>query len=247
MRVALFVPCLTENFHPHTAISTVNILNFLGVKTEYVRNQTCCGLPAYNSGHIKEVIPLARHFINLFNKKDYVVAPSGSCVAMIRSFYQKLDLGQKEKSILHELNQKIFEITEFIVDVLHVTDLNGFFSHKITYHDSCILNRELGIKEQPRILLRSIRGVEFIEMAGSDECCGFGGTFSAKFSQLSISILKKKCENIRKTGAEFCVGADSSCLMNIGGYLAKNNMGIKILHIMDLLAGSMGLSSEERL
>ncbi len=241
MKVALFIPCLSEHLYPESAIAMVNVLEHIGVEIEYVENQTCCGQPAFNSGYREEVIPLAERFIEMFHDKEYVVAPSGSCVTMVRKFYYDLDIRDKLKPALDELAGKIYEFTEFLVDVAKVEELGGSFPHRVTYHDSCHLNRELGIHEQPRRLIRGIKDIDFVEMEQSEMCCGFGGTFSYKFADLSTSMAARKCQYIENSGAEFCIGADSSCLMNIEGYLRKHNMRAKTLHIAELLAKSLGM------
>ncbi len=239
MKVALFIPCLSEHLYPESAIAMVNVLQHVGIESEYVENQTCCGQPAFNSGYRKEIIPLAERFIDMFHDKEYVVAPSGSCVTMVRKFYYDLDIRDKLKPALDELAGKIFEFTEFLVDVAKVEDLGGSFPHRVTYHDSCHLNRELGVNEQPRRLIRNIKDIDFVEMEQPDICCGFGGTFSYKFADLSTSMAARKCQYIENSGAEFCIGADSSCLMNIEGYLRKHNMRAKTMHIAELLAKSL--------
>ncbi len=241
MKVSLFIPCLSEHLFPESAISMVKVLRHIGAEIDYVENQTCCGQPAFNSGYRKEIVPVAERFIKLFRGKEYVVAPSGSCTAMVRKFYHELDIRDDLKPDLEDLSRRIFEFTEFLVDVAKVDGMGGQFAHKVTYHDSCHLLRELGIREQPRQLIRGIKGIEFVEMEKPDTCCGFGGTFSYKFSDLSIAMVARKCRYIEESGAEFVVGADSSCLMNIEGYLRKHEMKAKSLHIADLLAQSLSL------
>lgn len=239
MKISLFIPCLTEHLYPESALSMVKILNHLGHEVEYVENQTCCGQPAFNSGYRKEIIPIAERFIELFKDEEVIVAPSGSCVAMIRVFYRELAIRKELIPGLEALNQKIFEFTEFLVDVLKVTRLGGRYPHKVTYHDSCHLNRELGVREQPRELIRGIRDIDFVEMEKSDICCGFGGTFSYKQKGISIEMVKRKCKYIDESEADFCIGADSSCLMNIDGYLMKHRMKARTMHIAELLAKSL--------
>jgi len=239
MKVALFIPCLSEHLFPESAISMVKILRHLNVQVEYVNNQTCCGQPAFNSGYIKEVIPLANHFLKLFKSYDYIVAPSGSCVSMVRVHYEDLPLDKPAKDILKDLKNRIFEFCEFLVNVLNVHNLGGQFAHRVTYHDSCHLSRELKIREEPRKLIRAIQDIQYVEMNESDLCCGFGGTFSYKFKELSIEMVERKAQCIIKSGAEFCIGADSSCLMNISGYLKKQGHTIQTMHIADLLAESL--------
>lgn len=241
MKVSLFIPCLSEHMFPESAISMVKVLKHLGVEVEYVENQTCCGQPAFNSGYHKEAIPAAEHFIELFKDKECIVAPSGSCVTMVRKFYKDLQLSQKSLPGLQQLSERIYEFSEFLVDVLEVADLGGRFPHKVTYHDSCHLLRELGVAEQPRKLIRNIREIDFVEMEQSDICCGFGGTFSYKHANISIDMVARKCNYIAGSGAEFCIGGDSSCLMNIEGYLRKNSYQAQTIHIADLLSKSLNL------
>ena len=227
--------------YPQAALSMVKVLRHVGAEIEYVDGQTCCGQPAFNSGYRQEIIPIAERFIEMFSEKNVIVAPSGSCVAMVRKFYFDLHIRPQLVEARRILASRIYEFTEFLVDVKGVEGLGGSFPHKVTYHDSCHLNRELGISEQPRKLIRGIPDIDFVEMEKSDTCCGFGGTFSYKFSELSIEMVARKCRYIEASGAEYCVGADSSCLMNIEGYLRKHDMKAKTMHIAELLAESLGL------
>ncbi len=241
MKVSLFIPCLTEHLYPEAGLAMVKILKHIGASIDYVDDQTCCGQPAFNSGYRKQIVPVAERFIELFKDKEYIVAPSGSCSAMVRVFYHELALKPEKKQALQELSRRIFEFTEFLVDVAKVDGLGGSFPHRVTYHDSCHLLRELGVKEQPRRLIRSIKDIDFVEMEKSDTCCGFGGTFSYKFADLSIAMVARKCRYIQESGAEYVIGADSSCLMNIQGYLEKHHMKAKTMHIAELLAMSLRL------
>lgn len=240
MKLSLFIPCLTEHLYPDSGISMVKVLEHLGYEIEYVENQTCCGQPAFNSGYRKEIIPVAERFIRLFQDKECIVAPSGSCVAMVRVFYDKLALDPALKPGLESLKNRLFEFTEFLGAHADMEKLKGSFPHRVTYHDSCHLNRELGVREQPRRLLQNIPDINFVEMEHPDQCCGFGGTFSYKFANISVAMVKQKCDYIEASGAEYCVGADSSCLMNIEGYLRKHNMNARTIHIANLLAESLG-------
>lgn len=241
MRVAIFVPCLSEHMYPQSAMAMVKVLRHAGVEIEYVDGQTCCGQPAFNSGYRKDVVPIAERFIEMFSEKEAIVAPSGSCTAMVRKFYYDLDIRRQLHPARERLAGRIFEFSEFLVDILKVDNLGGSFPHKVTYHDSCHLNRELGVNSQPRKLIRGVPDIDFVEMPQPDLCCGFGGTFSYKFSELSIAMAARKCRNIEASGAQFCIGADSSCLMNIEGYLRKHGMKAKTMHIAELLAESLGL------
>jgi L-lactate dehydrogenase complex protein LldE len=242
MKVSLFIPCLSEHMYPESAMSMVKVLKHIGADIEYIDDQTCCGQPAFNSGYRREIIPVAERLIKLFHGKGMVVAPSGSCTAMVRVFYQELDIRPDLKPALADLAGRIYEFSEFMVDVAKVTDLGGIFKHRVTYHDSCHLLRELGVKEQPRMLIKSIKGIDFVEMEKSDTCCGFGGTFSYKFADMSIAMVARKCRYIEESKADYVIGADSSCLMNIEGYLLKNKYKARTMHIADLLAKSLNLS-----
>ena len=164
MKISLFIPCLTEHLYPESALSMVKVLKHLGHEVDYVENQTCCGQPAFNSGYRKEMIPIVERFIRLFQDKEVIVAPSGSCVAMVRIFYDELNLEKSLLPGLQKLKEKIYEFSEFLCDVLKVTSLGGRYPHKVTYHDSCHLNRELGVHEQPRQLIRNIGEIDFVEM-----------------------------------------------------------------------------------
>jgi len=241
MKVSLFIPCLTEHLFPESALAMVRVLKHVGAEIDYVEDQTCCGQPAFNSGYRREILPIAERFIDLFRDKEYIVAPSGSCTAMVRVFYHELDISPAKKKELADLSRRIFEFTEFLVDIAKVDDLGGSFPHRVTYHDSCHLLRELGVREQPRRLIRGIRDIDFVEMEKSDTCCGFGGTFSVKFSDLSIAMVARKCQYIADSGADYVIGCDSSCLMNIQGYLEKHQMKARTLHLAELLAQSLKL------
>ncbi len=241
MKVALFIPCLSEHMFAESALSMVKVLDHFGIGIDYIEDQTCCGQPAFNSGYRKEIFPIAERFIKLFANHQYIVAPSGSCTAMVRVFYKELDIEPALRPALDDLGRKIFEFTEFLVDVAQKAEIGGSFPHRVTYHDSCHLLRELGVKEQPRRLIRSIPDIDFVEMEKPDTCCGFGGTFSYKMAEVSLAMVARKCRYIEESGAEYVVGADSSCLMNIEGYLRKNNLRARALHIADLLAKSLNL------
>ncbi|MBN2000302.1 (Fe-S)-binding protein [candidate division KSB1 bacterium] len=241
MQVSLFIPCLSEHMFAESAMSMVKVLKHIGADIVYVDDQTCCGQPAFNSGYRKEIVPIAERFIKLFENKGYVVAPSGSCTAMVRIFYHQLDICSELKPALKDLCGRIYEFTEFLVDVAGKSGLGGSFKHKVTYHDSCHLARELGVREQPRKLIRGIADINFVEMEKPDTCCGFGGTFSYKFKDMSLAMVERKCRYIEESGAEYVIGADSSCLMNIEGFLRKNGYRAKAMHIADLLAKSLNL------
>ena len=245
MKISLFIPCLTEHMYPETGLAMVRVLEHLGIEVKYINHQTCCGQPAFNAGYRKEIIPIAEQFIRLFQDAGPVIAPSGSCAAMVREQYDKLEIRDELRPGLERLKQNLFEFTEFLVDVFGLHDTGGFFPYRVTYHDSCHLNRALGISQQPRQLIQSIQEIDFIEMEQPDLCCGFGGTFSYKFAPVSIEMVKRKCEMIEATGADFCIGADAACLMNIEGYLRRHGMKARTMHIAELLDKAILNSTEK--
>jgi L-lactate dehydrogenase complex protein LldE len=236
MKVNLFIPCLNDQYFPEVGVAMVKVLQKVGCEVEYSLEQTCCGQPAFNTGYRSDAKYLAERFINIFADSDYVVAPSGSCISMVKVFYDELNLSKGLTTELSILKGKIFELSEFLVDILQVTDVGASFKGKVTYHDSCHLLRELKISDQPRQLIKNVNAVEFIEMKESDRCCGFGGTFSVKFPELSCVLTEEKVKNIEASGADYVIGCDSSCLMNIEGVLKKRGSKIKTMHLAELLA-----------
>ena len=215
----------------------VKVLRRLGVDLDFHNDQTCCGQPAFNSGFQSDSKVLARRFLSIFDRDEYIVCPSGSCTAMVKIFY--MDLFRDDPKLLavaEKVSSRVFEFSDFVVNVLNREDVGSRFNGKVTYHDSCHLLRELHIHDEPRRLIRSVRGVEFIEMKLHDECCGFGGTFSVKYPDISVSILDEKIESIVNTGADTLVSTDMGCLMHIGGVLSRRKISVKAMHISELLA-----------
>lgn len=240
--VALFIPCLVDACFPEVGEAMVTVFDRLGLPLVYPEGQTCCGQPAFHSGYRREAAAAARRFIDLFADAEAIVCPSGSCVAMVR--YHYLELFHDDPVMLERaaaIAEKIFEFTEYLVDVLRVTELGAEYSAKVTYHDSCHLARTLGIREQPRQLLRHVRHLHLVEMAGADTCCGFGGTFSINYPDLSVALVDDKIDNILTSGADTVVGCDVSCLMNIRGRMARRKEQVRVLHIAQVLAAPEGL------
>ena len=235
MDVFLFIPCFVDQLFPQVGIATANILRELNCNLIYPEEQTCCGQPAFNTGYSGEAAQLAARFIKIFRDAEYIVAPSGSCTAMVKNFYGELDLPDSVRKDWTNLRNKIYELSDFLTSVLNIDKWEGQFPAKITYHDSCHTLRELRIKGQPRRLLQSISGVELIEMEHVDTCCGFGGTFSVKFPQISSAMVHNKANWIQQSGANIVVSADSSCLMNINGYLQKQNINVQSMHLAEVL------------
>ncbi|MBU1343604.1 MAG: (Fe-S)-binding protein [Proteobacteria bacterium] len=236
--VTLFIQCLIDGMYPEIGEAVVRLFEKLKIPVDCPLDQTCCGQVAYNSGYQKEARMAAKRFIQLFEKAAVIVCPSGSCVDMVRHNYPALfkdDFPWFKRAL--SISSKTFELTEYLVDILGIEDIGACFDKKITYHDSCHLLRNLDIAEQPRKLIQHVKGATFIEMKNSDKCCGFGGTFSVKYPDISTAILEEKVDNIIESGADTVVGCDISCLMNIQGMLSRKNVSIKTLHIAQLLAG----------
>jgi L-lactate dehydrogenase complex protein LldE len=236
--VTLFIQCLVDGLYPEVGEALVTVLRKLDVSMSYPENQTCCGQPAFNAGYRTEARSAARRFIEIFETAEMIVCPSGSCVHMVRHHYPFLF--QKDPDWLQRARKvadRTYEFTEFLVDVLKVDDLQASYDGTVTYHDSCHLLRGIGVSEQPRQLIRNVRGANFVEMVDSDYCCGFGGSFSVKYPDISAAMLEDKVRNIKDSGADLVVGCDTGCLMNIQGMLSRKNLPIKTMHIAQLLAG----------
>ncbi|MGD0649856.1 MAG: (Fe-S)-binding protein [Verrucomicrobiia bacterium] len=230
MRVALFIPCFVDQLFPNVGIAMVKVLRRLNIEVDYPLQQTCCGQPAFNTGYWDEARELARRYCEIFADADAIVCPSGSCTAMVRNFYPEL-LGKATR-----VTANTFEFSEFLVRQLGVTDVGARFPAKVTYHDACHALRELRLKDEPRELLRNVEELELVEMSEAETCCGFGGTFSVKFPMISYAMDEMKCTSIKQTGAEYVVSGDSSCLMQIDGYLRRQRMPIKTIHLAEVLA-----------
>lgn len=236
-KVNIFVTCLVDNFFPEVGEAMVNVLSRLGLDINFIESQTCCGQPAYNSGYQNKAKDVAIHFLETFKNVDTpIICPSGSCVSMIKVYYKDIfKYNFKYKDIVNQLNQRTYEFTDFLVNQLNTTNIGALYNGRVTYHDSCHLLRELGIEDEPRKLIESVEGIEFIEMDMHDACCGFGGTFAVKNPHVSISMLEEKINSAIKTGADTIVSTDMGCLMNINGLISRKNLHIKTMHIAQLL------------
>jgi L-lactate dehydrogenase complex protein LldE len=238
MKVSLFITCLVDQLCPDVGVATVKVLEKAGCEVSFDERQTCCGQPAFNTGYRKEARKFAERFMKIFegSDADAIVSPSGSCTAMVKHFHELFPDDKNWRDRAEKLAEKTHELTSFLVNVLKVEKTNAKVSGKITWHDACHALRDLNLKNEPRKLLQNVENAELIELKGSDECCGFGGTFSVKYSEISAAILDKKIENIEATGADFVVACDASCLMQIGGRLSRNGSKIKPKHIAEILA-----------
>lgn len=237
MRVALFVTCLVDLMRPRIGFAAIELLEAAGCEVVVPETQTCCGQPAWNSGDRASAALLAKKLIAEFEGYEYVVAPSGSCADHIRNEYPQILADEPQwHARAVALASRVYELTDFLVNVAKLESVPGNFTGSITYHDSCSGLRGLGIKAQPRALLARLSGVELREMNGAEECCGFGGTFSVKFGEVSAAIAERKCGNARATGAAAIVGGDLGCLLNIEGRLRRSgDETTRVLHIAEVL------------
>lgn len=239
-KVGLFVTCLVDLFRPNIGFSAVDLLEKAGCSVSVPPAQTCCGQPAYNSGDRADSRVIAEQVITAFEKFDFVVAPSGSCAAMLKKHYPDLFQGDPEwEERSKDFSDKVFELVSFLTDVMFVQELDVKFEGSVTYHDSCSGLRELDISRQPRKLLAMVEGTELREMKDSDVCCGFGGTFCVKYSDISNSIVEKKSSNIEAAEADLLLAGDLGCLMNMAGKLAREGKTTRARHIAEVLAGRL--------
>jgi len=237
MRAALFVTCLVDQLFPQTGRATEDLLRRLGVTVEFPPGQTCCGQVAFNDGFWDEARPLARRLLEVFDHADLVVAPSASCVAMIREFYPVLlrdDPGRAAQA--RAVGRRTYELTEFLADVLGVVAVGARFPHRVTYHPACHGLRLLGLVEQPLRLLRRVDGLDLRTLPGAEECCGFGGMFAVKFAELSAAMLETKIRAIEESGAEFVTATDVSCLLHLDGGLRRRGSAVRTVPIAEILA-----------
>lgn len=237
---SLFVTCVVDQFYPEVGESTVRVLRRNGVEVDFDPAQTCCGQPAFNSGYWKEARPLAERFLDMCEGVEYVVMPSGSCASMVRVFYK--ELFHDDPTLLQRaanVGSHVYELSEFLVDVLGCDKKpesgQSEDSTRVTYHEACHLRRELGATTQARKLITGTPGVELTEMEQSEVCCGFGGTFSVKYPDISGAMLDEKLTHIRNSGADAVVACDVTCLMHIGGGLEKQGIPVRPLHLAELL------------
>ncbi|WP_329372198.1 (Fe-S)-binding protein [Streptomyces sp. NBC_00669] len=245
MRVALFLTCVNDALYPGTGWATVRLLERLGVEVDFPAAQTCCGQPQFNTGYRHETEPLVRRMARAFDGYDYVVTPSGSCAAMVRDNYPRIGAkalaegrGSELADAAASLQNRTLELTEFLVDVLEVTDVGAYFPHTVTYHPSCHGLRMLGLGERPRKLLQAVKGLELRELDGAEECCGFGGTFAVKNPDVSVAMGQDKVRHALDTGARVLCGADNSCLLHLDGILRRDHAPLHTLHLAEILAST---------
>ena len=236
MKVQLFIPCFIDQLYPQVAFNTVKILEKAGCTVAYNTQQTCCGQPAFNAGFWGESKDVCTKFVQDFDGADYIVSPSASCAGFIRNNYGKLFENNAFQSPAKKVSSQIFELSEFLVKILGITDLGASFNGKATFHDSCAGLRECNIKAEPRALLQQVEGLELVEMNDTETCCGFGGSFAVKYDTISVAMADQKIDNAIATDAEYFISTDMSGLMHIDGRINHNGQQIKVIHLADILA-----------
>ncbi|MGW6394701.1 (Fe-S)-binding protein [Streptomyces sp. NPDC055103] len=243
MRIGLFITCLNDTLFPGTGRAVVTVLERLGHTVEFPREQSCCAQMHFNTGYRPESLPMVARFARAFAGYDAIVTPSASCAAMIRDNHLVLaeQLGDAAlRDAVAAVIPAVHELTEFLVDVLGVTDVGAVFPHRVTYHPTCHSLRGVRLGDRPLRLLRAVKGIDLVDLPAADACCGFGGTFAVKNADTSTAILADKMTTVLGTGAEVLCAADNSCLMHIGGGLSRWNSGVRTLHLAEILAATEG-------
>jgi L-lactate dehydrogenase complex protein LldE len=237
--VALFATCINDTMFPTTPQAVVTVLERLGCKVVFPKSQTCCGQMLTNTGYYDEAVASVRNYVRAFDEYDYIVGPSGSCIGAVRHQHPMLARHAKDQR-LAEASENIvtrtYDFSEFIVDVMGVTDVGAYFPHRVTYHPTCHSMRVARVGDRPMRLLKAVRGITVIDLPDADQCCGFGGTFSVKNPDVSVAMATDKARNAASTGAEYVVAGDNACLMNIGGVLHRGNTGVQPIHLAEILA-----------
>ncbi len=246
MKVALMVTCVNDALFPETGKAVVRLLRRLGVDVDFPAAQTCCAQPMVNTGYLDEAVPVVRQFVEAFSGYDAVVTPSGSCAGSARHQHGIVARRAGDPALaaaVAETSPKVHELSEFLVDVLGVTDVGASFPHRVTYHPTCHSLRMLGVGDRPRRLLEAVRGLDLVDLPGAEECCGFGGTFAVKNADTSVAMGSDKARHVRETGAEILVAGDNSCLMHVGGLLSRQQAGVRVMHLAEVLVATEGSGS----
>jgi len=236
VNVHVFIPCFIDQLYPTAGFNTIKVLEKAGCTVTYNPEQTCCGQPAFNAGYWGESREICNKFINDFSGAEHIVVPSASCTGFIKNYYSKIYDNASNQKDTKGLPEKVYELSDFLVNVLKIDDLGAQFEGVATYHDSCAALRECRINTEPRKLLEKVRGLKLIELQDSETCCGFGGTFAVKFDGISVAMGEQKVQNIVNTKADYLISTDLSCLMHIGGVMEKMALPVKSLHLADVLA-----------
>ncbi len=236
MKVHVFIPCFIDQLYPTAGFNTIKVLEKAGCEVKYNPDQTCCGQPAFNAGYWGESREVCKKLMSDFSSAETIVVPSASCAGFVKNYYSKLfDNASNNKEVL-AFQSKIYELSDFLVNVLQVVNLGAKLDKKATYHDSCAALRECKIKSEPRTLLSNVMGLDLVEMADNETCCGFGGTFAVKFEDISVAMGQQKAENVIRTEAEILISTDLSCLMHINGVMQMHQTKVVSMHLADVLA-----------
>jgi L-lactate dehydrogenase complex protein LldE len=240
MNVELFIPCFIDQLYPKTAFNTIKVLEKAGCKVTYNANQTCCGQPAFNAGFWDEAKAIGSKFLNDFSETSYIVSPSASCTGMVKNYYNDLFTNTAVHNKCRAIQNNIFELSDFLVNVLKKDYFGAELEGKAVYHDSCAALRECHIKTEPRQLLSKVHGLDLVEMKESETCCGFGGTFSVKFEGIASAMAQQKVDHALEMEADYIISTDASCLLHLQGYIDKQQLSIKTIHLADVLASGWG-------
>ena len=236
MNVHVFIPCFIDQLYPTAGFNTIKVLEKAGCIVTYNPDQTCCGQPAFNAGYWGESREVCNKFINDFSGAEHIVVPSASCAGFIKNYYSKIYDNASNQKDTKGFQKKVYELSDFLVNILKVEDLGAQFEGVATYHDSCAALRECKIKTEPRKLLENVKGLKLIDLQDNETCCGFGGTFAVKFEAISVAMGEQKVQHIVDTKADYLISTDLSCLMHIGGVMEKMEIPVKSLHLADVLA-----------
>ncbi|MFN5476338.1 MAG: (Fe-S)-binding protein [Sphingobacteriales bacterium] len=236
MDVQIFIPCFIDQLFPDTAFNMIKVLEKAGCKVHYNEEQTCCGQPAFNAGFREESKIVCKKFIEDFSGREFIVTPSASCAGFVKNYYHKLLSGASNINDIRAMQSRIFELSDFLVNIVKKVDFGASFPHKVTYHDSCAALRECHVKKEPRKLLEHVEGLELVEMSDVETCCGFGGTFAVKFEDISGAMADQKITHAMDTGADYIISTDASCLMHLDGFANKQGKKIQTIHLADVLA-----------
>lgn len=240
MKVELFIPCFIDQLFPATAFNTVKLLEKAGCKVSYNPAQTCCGQPAFNAGFWDDAKEVGSKFLSDFSEDSVIVSPSASCTGMVKNYYNDLFTNTAVHNKCRAIQGNIYELSDFLVNILEFDYFGAELDGKAVYHDSCAGLRECKIKDEPRQLLSKVLGLELLDLKDGETCCGFGGTFAVKFDGISTAMAQQKVNNALDVGAEYIISTDTSCLMHMQGYIDKNNLPIQTMHIADVLASGWG-------
>jgi L-lactate dehydrogenase complex protein LldE len=240
MKVELFVPCFVDQLFPDTAFSTVKVLQKAGCEVNFNPAQTCCGQPAFNAGFWDEAKTVGSKFLSNFTEEDIIVTPSASCTGMVRNYYNDLFTNTMSHNKCRSVQGNIYELSDFLINILQFDHFGAELEGRAVYHDSCSGLRECKIKDEPRQLLSKVYGLEMVELKDNETCCGFGGTFAVKFDAISTAMAQQKVDNAMAAGADYIISTDASCLLHLQGYIHKNKLPIKTIHIADVLANGWG-------